>query len=81
MCFAFLFQEKSESSVWMKNLIYRQIVLFLTGIVLLLGRWRIMGFSPPVFQVVDNPASFEESLIIRVSMPCTHFHLKDLFFH
>ncbi|KAJ7324078.1 Protein O-mannosyl-transferase tmtc4, partial [Desmophyllum pertusum] len=58
-------KEKNEPSLWIKHLICRQVVLLLTGIVLLLGRWRIMGSSPPVFQVVDNPASFEESLIVR----------------
>lgn len=58
-------KEKNESTLWIK-LAYRQIVLFLAGITLLVGRWRIMGSSPPVFQVVDNPASFEESLIMRI---------------
>ena len=61
-------QEKSDSLLWIKNLVYRQVVLFMTGMILLLCRWWIMGSSPPVFQEVDNPSSFEKSLVIRVSM-------------
>lgn len=33
--------------------------------VILYGRWTIMG-SPPVFQQIDNPASFVTSPIERV---------------
>jgi len=65
-CFVLL-QQKDEFPLWIKPLICRQVVLFITGIVLLFGRWHVMGSSPPVFQVVDNPASFEKSLITRVS--------------
>lgn len=60
-------KEKGESTLWMKGLIYRHAVLLITGLILLLCRWHIMGSSTPVFQVVDNPASFEKSFIMRVS--------------
>jgi len=59
-------KQKEEPPLWIKPLIRRQLVLFITGIVLLFGRWHVMGSSTPVFQVVDNPASFEKSLITRV---------------
>ena len=37
-----------------------------------------MGSSPPVFQVVDNPTSFEKSLIMRVSTEeCIRINLLD----
>ena len=61
----------------MKGLIYRQIVLLVTGVILLLFRWYIM-VSPPVFQVVDNPASFENSLVIRVSITSVATHPVSL---
>ena len=60
-------KEKGKSPLWMKGLIYRHAVLLITGLILLLCRWHIMGSSTPVFQVVDNPASFEKSFIMRVS--------------
>lgn len=55
------------ATTWLKGLIFRQVALLVTGILLLLCRWHVMGSSPPVFQVVDNPTSFEKSLIMRVS--------------
>ncbi|KAK2573721.1 Protein O-mannosyl-transferase TMTC4 [Acropora cervicornis] len=58
--------EKGKSPLWMKGLIYRHAVLLITGLILLLCRWHIMGSSTPVFQVLDNPASFEKSFIMRV---------------
>lgn len=58
--------EKNESHLWIKGVMYRHAVLFFTGVILLLCRWHIMGSSPPVFQVVDNPASFEKSTTLRV---------------
>ena len=78
-CFVLL-QYKDEPPLWIKPLICRQVVLFITGIVLLFGRWHVMGSSPPVFQFVDNPASFEKSLIVRVSNArFTLTSLKELF--
>ena len=37
-----------------------------------------MGSSPPVFQVVDNPTSFEKSLIMRVSTEDLHIFLNKI---
>ncbi|XP_055928422.1 protein O-mannosyl-transferase TMTC4-like [Argiope bruennichi] len=44
----------------------KQIILFLGGCFLLALRWFIMGASTPVFQQVDNPASFEENILVRM---------------
>lgn len=30
-------------------------------------RWKVMGSSSPVFQRIDNPASFEENFFVRVA--------------
>lgn len=37
------------------------------GASILYIRWRIMGTGPPAFTEVDNPASFADSLFVRVS--------------
>ncbi|KAK3745099.1 hypothetical protein QZH41_015084, partial [Actinostola sp. cb2023] len=50
------------------GLFYRQSILALVGIALLLGRWNVMGSAIPLFQVSDNPASFEESFIARLRL-------------
>ncbi|KAL3216478.1 hypothetical protein MRX96_051178, partial [Rhipicephalus microplus] len=42
-------------------------VLALVGCGALAVRWKVMGSSSPVFQRIDNPASFEESLFVRVT--------------
>nr|CAD7424050.1 unnamed protein product [Timema monikensis] len=44
----------------------RHFAMLMTGIVILLLRWRVMGSIPPTFQIVDNPASFSDSFIIRI---------------
>lgn len=51
---------------WIINLAERQMFLTLGGFILLFGRWQIMGARAPVFQQVDNPASFEENIFIRI---------------
>ncbi|XP_031558071.1 protein O-mannosyl-transferase TMTC4-like [Actinia tenebrosa] len=48
-----------------RGLIFRQSILVLVGIILLLGRWKVMGSTPPHFQVSDNPPSFEKSFVSR----------------
>lgn len=50
------------------GLLPRLALLALGGLSLLYARWRIMGTGPPAFTEVDNPASFEENIFIRVSM-------------
>lgn len=39
-------------------------------------RWRIMGTGPPAFTEVDNPASFADSLFVRVSCKIIAFFLR-----
>lgn len=51
----------------LRLLMIRHMILCLGGIGLLAVRWYIMDGSPPVFQKVDNPASFAEETFIRVS--------------
>uniref|UniRef100_A0A3P9I838 dolichyl-phosphate-mannose--protein mannosyltransferase n=1 Tax=Oryzias latipes TaxID=8090 RepID=A0A3P9I838_ORYLA len=48
------------------GLLTRLGLLGLGGISMLYSRWRIMGTGPPAFTEVDNPASFEESILIRI---------------
>lgn len=45
----------------------RQGTLAVVACAALLLRWKVMGSSSPVFQRTDNPASFEESLLVRVA--------------
>ncbi|XP_023230734.1 transmembrane and TPR repeat-containing protein 4-like [Centruroides sculpturatus] len=55
-----------KNQKWLSQFLGRQIFLTVGGMILLFGRWQIMGARAPVFQHVDNPASFEENLILRV---------------
>ncbi|XP_041352924.1 protein O-mannosyl-transferase TMTC4-like [Gigantopelta aegis] len=50
---------------WIRSLILRQIILFLTGVSLLVTRWRLMGSETPVFQIHDNPHSFVSGTLYR----------------
>nr|CAD7575998.1 unnamed protein product [Timema californicum] len=50
----------------LRPLWFRHFAMLMTGIVVLLLRWRVMGSIPPTFQIVDNPASFSDSFIIRI---------------
>lgn len=43
------------------------------GASILYIRWRIMGTGPPAFTEVDNPASFADSLFVRVSYDADFF--------
>lgn len=43
------------------------------GASILYIRWRIMGTGPPAFTEVDNPASFADSLFVRVSYEVAFF--------
>ncbi|XP_071951808.1 protein O-mannosyl-transferase TMTC4-like isoform X1 [Antedon mediterranea] len=55
----------SASSPWIQSLLKRHFILFTSGIAMATGRYLIMG-RPPTFQPVDNPASFSESLLVRI---------------
>lgn len=48
-----------------KESVERLFVLIAGFCIILYGRWTIMG-SPPIFQQIDNPASFLTSSIERV---------------
>ncbi|XP_049853932.1 protein O-mannosyl-transferase TMTC4-like isoform X2 [Schistocerca gregaria] len=58
-------ERKSSSNGRSKHLLKRHVILFLTGILLLLLRWKVMGSTLPTFQKSDNPASFAESFTVR----------------
>jgi len=45
------------------------------GIIILAVRWRLMGSSAPTFQLVDNPHSFVNGSVYRVSsFVCCQIH-------
>lgn len=74
-------QDKNEFCI-KKSLIFRFSALVVTGILLLFTRWRIMGSKPPIFQPVDNPASFQENFWTRVTIilsmcPSSHYLSND----
>ncbi|ESO96049.1 hypothetical protein LOTGIDRAFT_116230, partial [Lottia gigantea] len=46
-------------------LLLRQLCLLLSGVLLLILRWRIMGYATPTFQIHDNPHSFVDGAIFR----------------
>nr|CAD7604858.1 unnamed protein product [Timema genevievae] len=50
----------------LRPLVLRHFAMLMTGIVVLLLRWRVMGSIPPTFQTVDNPASFSDSFLIKI---------------
>ncbi|XP_014787352.1 protein O-mannosyl-transferase TMTC4 [Octopus bimaculoides] len=50
---------------WGKSLLIRHLILMVSGILLLALRWKLMGFKPPTFQIVDNPHSFVSSFYLR----------------
>lgn len=48
-----------------KPFICRQIILGCCGILMILGRFQVMGRTVPKFKPIDNPASFLESSVLR----------------
>lgn len=50
------------------GLLFRMALLTFGGIGMLYVRWQIMGTGPPAFTEVDNPASFADSMLVRVSI-------------
>uniref|UniRef100_A0A3Q2UAV0 dolichyl-phosphate-mannose--protein mannosyltransferase n=1 Tax=Fundulus heteroclitus TaxID=8078 RepID=A0A3Q2UAV0_FUNHE len=56
----------SELEILRMGLLKRLGLMSLGGLSMLYARWRIMGTGPPAFTEVDNPASFEENLFIRI---------------
>lgn len=49
----------------LRGLMWRHILLAVTGIALLAARWVVMGSTVPRFMKVDNPASFLDSVVFR----------------
>ncbi|XP_011605251.2 protein O-mannosyl-transferase TMTC4 isoform X1 [Takifugu rubripes] len=54
------------SEIFQKGLLTRLALMGLGGLAMLYARWRIMGTGPPAFTEVDNPASFEENVFLRI---------------
>ncbi|CAJ1079773.1 protein O-mannosyl-transferase TMTC4 isoform X1 [Xyrichtys novacula] len=54
------------SEILRTGLLTRLALMGLGGLSMLYARWRIMGTGPPAFTEVDNPASFEENLFLRI---------------
>jgi hypothetical protein len=50
------------------GLLFRIALLTIGGTSMLYIRWKIMGTGPPAFTEVDNPASFADSMLVRVSI-------------
>lgn len=48
-----------------KPFLMRLSALSVVGVLLMLVRWQAMGSKPPIFQKVDNPASFAENFWTR----------------
>ena len=55
-----------DSYIQTPGLFCRHMVLFLTGTVILIGRWQVMGSTVPTFEVDDNPHSFVNNGALRV---------------
>ncbi|XP_042189731.1 protein O-mannosyl-transferase TMTC4 isoform X3 [Callorhinchus milii] len=56
----------SEQKIrWKRGFFTRIFLIASGGIILLYGRWRIMGTGPPAFTEVDNPASFADNILVR----------------
>ncbi|XP_071084999.1 protein O-mannosyl-transferase TMTC4-like [Haliotis cracherodii] len=59
-------KDKQEMNLWIKGLLKRHIILFLTGVSLLFTRLRIIGFATPKFTLEDNPHSFVNGTISKI---------------
>lgn len=57
--------EQESNKSWKKCLLYRHVIVLISGLVILITRWRLMGSMTPTFQVFDNPHSFVNGSIFR----------------
>ncbi|XP_067670593.1 protein O-mannosyl-transferase TMTC4-like [Haliotis asinina] len=57
---------KKKMSRWVKSLIKRHLILFLTGMSILITRIRVMGSTTPIFTENDNPHSFVNGTMLRI---------------
>ncbi|XP_046569319.1 protein O-mannosyl-transferase TMTC4-like [Haliotis rubra] len=55
-----------EIPLWVKGLITRHLILFVTGVSILITRLWIMGSTPPTFRQDENPHSFFGGILYRV---------------
>lgn len=60
------------------NMVARHFVMTVVTMFAIYIRWLLMGSSVPVFQEIDNPASFEDNFVYRVSKLC-FFDPKNFF--
>lgn len=72
-----LSDEKLKDNRHFFLLLLRQSILCFGCVALLYLRWIVMGSAPPVFQKVDNPASFLNNTLEKVSLHSSK-HLKTL---
>lgn len=49
-----------------QKLLIRLFILFASGLILIISRFCIMEFKAPIFQPVDNPASFMHNIFLRI---------------
>lgn len=49
-----------------QKLLIRLFILFASGLILIVSRFTVMGFKPPTFQPIDNPASFLDNIFLRI---------------
>lgn len=73
MCIAYdIFQQKRKKKTWenMFNVYFitRNLILVISGIVILYFRLKVMNFEGPIFTSIDNPASFSESIFVKVNI-------------
>lgn len=59
----------------------RTLVMGVSTGLLLWSRFHLMGTGPPQFQAVDNPASYAESILTRVSVHCQRCKASFLMDH
>lgn len=71
MCLVYeVYLRKKPSKLWSETLdgkfLVRAGLLGVVGGIILILRLKVMNFEGPTFSPTDNPASFEESLVVRV---------------
>uniref|UniRef100_A0A2C9JZX4 dolichyl-phosphate-mannose--protein mannosyltransferase n=1 Tax=Biomphalaria glabrata TaxID=6526 RepID=A0A2C9JZX4_BIOGL len=54
-----------EKHDWKLAFVKRQLILFIFAALQLFVRWRVMGSTPPIFQIHDNPHSFVNGTVYR----------------
>ncbi|XP_033325456.2 protein O-mannosyl-transferase TMTC4 isoform X1 [Megalopta genalis] len=60
------YAEAKEFIKLKQKFITRLFILFISGLLLMVLRFSVMGFKTPTFQPVDNPASFMDNTFLRL---------------